>query len=50
MKIDNIIPSELKVVASEHLNIQQDLQAVDSEKPIELLIHEEEKTKQSSQG
>ena len=50
MKIDNIIPSELKVVASEHINVEEDLKAADSEKPIELLIHEEEKTKQSSQG
>lgn len=43
MKIDNIIPSELKVVASEHLNVEQDLKAADSEKPIELLLNEKEK-------
>lgn len=48
MNIDNIIPSELKVVASEHLNIEKDLTSPDSEKPIELLLNEEKETKQVS--
>jgi hypothetical protein len=44
MKIDNIIPSTLKVIASENLNIQKDLESQDSDKPLELLLNEQKET------
>jgi hypothetical protein len=43
MKIDNIIPSTLKVTANEKLNIQQDLKIEDPEKPLSELLNEKEK-------
>jgi hypothetical protein len=46
MKIDNIIPSTLKIVASENLNIQKDLIEQDPEKTLsEILNEKEEKEK-----
>lgn len=48
MKVDNIIPSTLKVVASENLNIQKDLDSEDSNKPIELLLNEQKKDQKST--
>lgn len=50
MKIDKIIPSELKIVASEKLNIQKDLQTEDPDKSLEKIINEQTEKKQSSQG
>jgi hypothetical protein len=46
MKIDNIISSTLKVVASENLNIQKDLTEQDPEQTLsEILNEKEEKEK-----
>lgn len=42
MNIDNIIPSTLKVTASENLDIQQDLNMAESEKTINQLLNEQE--------
>lgn len=51
MNIDNITPSTLKVVASENLNIENDLNQTDSAKSLEQLIHEEkEKNTQTPQS
>jgi hypothetical protein len=47
MKIDNIIPSELKVVASENLDISQDLQAKDPDETLEQIINEKKEQKKS---
>lgn len=48
MKIDNIISSTLKVIASENINIQKDLETPDSEKNIQSIIDEQkEKTTKS---
>jgi hypothetical protein len=46
MKIDKIIPSTLKVTASEQLNISADLKAADSEKPLELILNEQKQQKE----
>jgi hypothetical protein len=50
MKIDNIIQSELKVVASENLNIQKDLETQDPEKSLEKIINEQKEKKQGSKS
>jgi|688.fasta_scaffold291035_1 hypothetical protein len=41
MNIDNIIPSTLKVTASENLNVENDLTKAESTKTLEQLINEE---------
>lgn len=48
MKLDNIIPSELKVIASENLDISQDLKAQDPNKELEQIIHEQAEKKQNA--
>lgn len=50
MKIDNIIPSTLKITASENLNIQKDLESEDSNKPIELLLNEQKENKKDQKS
>jgi len=41
MKIDNITPSELKVVASSNLDISEDLNQPDPDKQLEAIINEQ---------
>ena len=48
MNIDNIIPSTLKVVASENLNIEEDLKKVESSKTLEQLVNEENEKDEDS--
>jgi len=50
MKIDNIIPSTLKVTASDNVNIQKDLESKDSDQPIELLLNEQQEKKENSKS
>ena len=50
MKIDNIISSTLKVVASDNLNIQKDLESKDSDKPIELLLNEQKENQKDQES
>ena len=47
MKIDNIIPSELKVTASAKLNISEDLKKEDPPKQLEQIINEQKEKKQT---
>jgi hypothetical protein len=42
MKLDNIIMSELKVIASENLDVQHDLNLPDPPQTLAQIIHEEE--------
>lgn len=42
MNIDHIVPSILKVTASENLNIENDLNQPESAKSLEQLLNEEE--------
>jgi len=42
MKLDNIIMSELKVIASENLDVQHDLNLPDPLQTLAQIIHEEE--------
>ena len=48
MNIDNIIPSTLKVVASENLNIEEDLKKAESNKTLEQLVNEENEKDEDS--
>jgi hypothetical protein len=48
MKIDNIIPSELKVIASSHLDISQDLNVEDPPKTLGEILNEKEEKKTES--
>ena len=41
MNIDNIVPSTLKVVASENLHIENDLNKAESSKTLDQLIHDQ---------
>lgn len=50
MNIDNIIPSTLKVVASENINIQDDLKQNDSSKSLEQLLHEEKENSEKNEN
>jgi len=50
MNIDNIIASELKIVASDKLNIKKDLETPDPEKSLEKIINEQKEKKQSFKG
>lgn len=43
MKLDNIIMSELKVIASENLDVQHDLNLPDPPQTLAQILHEEEK-------
>jgi hypothetical protein len=48
MNIDNIVSSTLKVIASENLDIQSDLEKSDPPKTLEQLIHEEKENPQET--
>lgn len=41
MNIDNIVPSTLKVIASENLHIENDLNQAESNKTLDQLIHDQ---------
>lgn len=50
MKFDNIIPSTLKIIASENINIQRDLESEDSNQPIEHLLNEQKEEKKDQKS
>lgn len=49
MNIDNFVQSELRVVASENLDITNDLQASQTKNINELLINEKEKEQENAE-
>lgn len=48
MNIDNFVQSELKVVASENIDISHDLEQLQTKNISELLINEKEKTEKNN--
>jgi hypothetical protein len=48
MKIKNIVPSTLKITASEKINIKKDLETQDPEKPLSEILNEKEKKDSST--
>jgi len=50
MKLDNIIMSELKVIASENLDVQHDLNLPDPQKTLAQILHEEEEKEEPKKG
>lgn len=50
MKIDNIIPSTLKVTANSKLNVEQDLTVQDPEKPLSEILNEKKEKELKKTG